>query len=186
MMQEKPKPWQVLAERRLQACRVFDVKEIEARSPRTGNDHTFYGIGAPDWVNVVPVTAAREVVMVHQYRHGSREITLETPGGMVDPGESPAEAGARELLEETGYRAHELVDLGNINPNPALFANALHAFLAPDAHRVSEVVNDSTEETVVSLVPIHELRARVAKGEVDHSLVIAVLYLAELRGLLET
>ena len=184
MTQRKPKAWQVLGERRLHACRVFDVNEIEARSPRTGNDHTFFGIAAPEWVNVVPVTADGEVVMVHQYRHGSREITLETPGGMVDPGESPAEAGARELLEETGYRAGELVALGNLNPNPALFTNALHAFLAPNAYRVSEVENESTEETVVSLVPIRELRERVATGDVDHCLVVAVLYLAELRGLL--
>jgi 8-oxo-dGTP pyrophosphatase MutT (NUDIX family) len=180
----KPKPWQVLEERRLYECRVFDVHEIEARSPRTGDDHTFYGIQAPSWVNVVPVTAEGQVVMVHQYRHGARDVTLETPGGMVDAGESAAVAGARELLEETGYAARELVDLGSINPNPALFGNALHAFLAPGARKVADVENDSTEETVVTLVPITELRERVAAGEIDHVLVVAVIYLAELRGLL--
>ena len=61
-----PKRWQVLEERRLHECRVFDVHEIDARSPRTGDDHTFYGIQAPAWVNVVPVTAAGEVVMVEK------------------------------------------------------------------------------------------------------------------------
>ena len=183
-MSPKPKRWQVLAERLLHECRVFDVQEIAARSPRTGDDHTFYGIQAPAWVNVVPVTEAGEVVMVHQYRHGARTITLETPGGMVDPGESAAVAGARELLEETGYASDALIDLGSINPNPALFGNALHAFLAPGARKVAEVNNDSTEETVVALVPIAELRERVARGEVDHALVVAVFYLAELRGLL--
>ncbi len=131
MSNTKPRPWQVLAERRLHRCRVFDVHQIDARSPRTGDDHTFYGIQASAWVNVVPLTDAGEVVMVHQYRHGAREITLETPGGMVDPGETAAEAGARELLEETGYEARELLELGTINPNPALFGNALHAFVAP-------------------------------------------------------
>ena len=45
-------------------------------------------------------------------------------------------------------------------------------------------MNDSTEETVVALVPISELKERVSRGEVDHALVVAVLYLAELRGLL--
>lgn len=184
MTTEKPRPWQVLAERRLHTCRVFDVHEIDARSPRTGRDHTFYGLEAPGWVNVVPITPEGQVVMVHQYRHGARAVTLETPGGMVDPGETPAEAGARELLEETGYRADQLVDLGQVNPNPALFGNALHALVATNARRVASVVNESTEETVVALVPITELRERVSAGEVDHALVVAVLYLAELRGLL--
>ena len=184
MSTPKPRPWQILEERRLHECRVFDVQELDARSPRTGRDHTFYAIDAPEWVNVVPVTEAGEVVMVHQYRQGSKTITLETPGGMVDPGESPAEAGAREVLEETGYACRDLLSLGHINPNPALFTNALHAYVAPGAHRVAEVVNDSTEETVVALVPVAELRERVAAGEVDHALVVAVLYLAELRGLL--
>jgi 8-oxo-dGTP pyrophosphatase MutT (NUDIX family) len=115
----KPKPWQVLDERRLHACRVFDVHEIAARSPRMGKDHTFYGIEAPAWVKVVPISDAGEVVMVHEYRHGLKDIALETPGGMVDPGETAAAAGARELLEETGYQARELVDIGSINPNPA-------------------------------------------------------------------
>ena len=180
----KPRPWQILAERHLQACRVFDVEAIDARSPRTGQDHTFFGIQAPEWVNVVPVTDDGHVVMVHQYRHGARSITLETPGGMVDPGEAPAEAGARELLEETGYRAREIVDLGRINPNPALFGNALHAFVALGSECVAEVVHEGTEETVVELVAIERLREAVSGGEVDHALVVAVLYLAELRGLL--
>jgi hypothetical protein len=46
---------------------------------------------------VIPLTADGDVVMVRQYRHGSREVTLEIPGGMVDPGETPAAAAAREL-----------------------------------------------------------------------------------------
>ena len=66
--------------------------------------------------------------MVRQYRHGANRITLETPGGLVDPGETPAEAAAREMLEETGYQAREIISLGGINPNPAIFSNRLHAF----------------------------------------------------------
>jgi ADP-ribose pyrophosphatase len=177
-----PKPWTRLASEALQDCRVFSVHRVRARSPRTGGEHDFYTIDASDWVNVVALTPDDCVVMVRQYRHGAERVTLETPGGMVDPGETPAQAAARELLEETGYAADEIVPLGGVNPNPALFSNRLHGFLARGARRVREVRNESTEETHVELVPLARLRQEVRAGRVEHALVIAVAYLYELES----
>ena len=176
----KPRHWTVVEEESLQDCRVFTVQRVRSRSPRTGAEHDFFDIDSADWVNVVPVTAEGEVVMVRQYRHGSRTLTLETPGGMVDPGETPAEAAVRELLEETGYAPGEVVPVGGINPNPAIFRNRLHGFVVRDAHRVAEVRNESTEETVVELVPLDALRDRARAGEIDHALCLSVIFLYEL------
>jgi ADP-ribose pyrophosphatase len=175
-----PRPWTRFASETLQNCRVFSVQRVRARSPRTGGEHDFYTIDASDWVNIVALTPDDCVVMVRQYRHGADRVTLETPGGMVDPGETPEQAAARELLEETGYAADEIVPLGGVNPNPALFSNRLHGFLARGARRVREVRNESTEETHVELVPLARLREEVRAGRVDHALVIAVAYLWEL------
>ena len=175
-----PKRWTVVETEFLQDCRVFSVSRLHSRSPHTGRSHSFFCIDSPDWVNVVPITPDGEVVMVRQYRHGSAQITLETPGGLIDPGEQPVVAAARELLEETGYRARELSPLGEISPNPALFRNRLHAFIARDVVRVAPVRNGSTEETVVELVGRDRLRALLHEGVVDHALVMAVLYRLEL------
>jgi len=175
-----PRPWQELDEERLQDCRVFQVSRSRVRSPKDGRIHEFFRIDSSDWVNVVPITRAGELVMVRQWRHGSRELTLEIPGGMVDAGESPAVAAARELLEETGYRAARVEPLGSMSPNPALFANRLHTFAAHDVERVAEIRNEGAEETAVELVPLADVSRLVAAGTVSHALVVAGLHLFDL------
>jgi 8-oxo-dGTP pyrophosphatase MutT (NUDIX family) len=178
-----PATWTVVGTERLQSCKVFEVSRAVSRSPRTGELHPFYRIDAGAWVNVVTLTRSDELVMVHQYRHGAREVTLEIPGGMVDAGEQPEVAAARELLEETGYRGSRPVALGVVNPNPALFGNACYTFLIRDAEPVAEIRNDlGTEETTVELVPRSDLRRRLRSGEISHALVMAGLYWFELAG----
>jgi ADP-ribose pyrophosphatase len=175
-----PRPWRVVAEEHLQHCKVFDVHRVTMASPSTGAAHPFYRIESPAWVNVVSLTRAEELVMVRQFRQGSREVTLEIPGGIVDPDESPAEAAGRELLEETGYRAGRLVSLGSMSPNPALFANRVHVELALDCEPRAEIQNSATEETVVELLPLANLANSLIAGAIDHALVVAALYRFEL------
>jgi 8-oxo-dGTP pyrophosphatase MutT (NUDIX family) len=176
-----PQPWEVVESERLQDCRVFAVSRRLARSPQTGEVHPFFCIEADDWVNIVPITADDQVVMVRQYRHGSRDITLEIPGGIVDPGESPAEAAMRELLEETGYGAERVDPIGWVNPNPALFGNRCHTFVAPEVVPVAPIQNTKHEETSVELVPVAEIPDLLRQGRIPHALVVAALYWYALR-----
>jgi ADP-ribose pyrophosphatase len=149
-------------------------------SPSTGDSHPFYRIESPAWVNVVALTERDELVMVRQWRQGLRAVTLEIPGGLVDPGETPAAAGVRELLEETGFRAGRMTSLGSINPNPALFTNRCHMQVAEGCVRVAEIQNSATEETIVELLPRAALPDLLRSGGIDHALVVAALYAFEL------
>jgi 8-oxo-dGTP pyrophosphatase MutT (NUDIX family) len=174
--------WEELERELLQDCRVFTVSRMTSRSPRTGQPHPFYRIDSSDWVNVVALTPDDELVMVRQYRHGEGRVTLEIPGGLVDPGESAATAAARELLEETGYRAASVERLGVVNPNPALFGNRTETYVARGVRRVGEIANGHTEETVVELVPRAALRETLLAGRITSALVVAALYWFELEN----
>ena len=113
--------WQRKKVRRLADCRVFTVSESTSISPLSGEEHLFYFIDSADWVNIVPITPDRQVVFVKQFRHGSEQITLEIPGGMIDPGEAPEVAATRECLEESGYSADRVESLCVLNQTQLYF-----------------------------------------------------------------
>ena len=169
-------PWTVLSSEDLLDCRIFRIERTFARSPVDRTVHDFFRIRSADWSHVVPVTADDDVVMVRQYRHGSGEMSLEVPAGIIEPGEEPARAAARECLEETGYATGELRPLGVLCPNPAVFANRLHTFAAYGVQRVAEIRQTATEHTAVELVPIARLRALLTDGRIDNALDVATLW----------
>ena len=169
-------PWTRVATKVLLDLRVMKVQEVTAISPKTGNEHGFFVLDTVDWVNVLPITPDQEVVFVRQYRHGSDAISLEIPGGMVDPGEAPIVSAARECLEESGFRASHLTSLGVLNPNPAVFNNQLHTFVAENVVIEGDIQNTATEQTEVVLVPRAELTSYLLDGRIDHALVAATLW----------
>jgi ADP-ribose diphosphatase len=169
-------PWRELKHRVRFDCRMFTVEETTAESPADQSSHQFYRLRCADWAQIVPVTATGELVMIRQFRHGSGEVTLECPGGLVDPGEDPAAAAARECFEETGYRATTVCPLSALNPNPALFTNRLHSFYALDVERVAEPQRHATEHTEVVLVPLTELPTVLRSGAVNHALITGTLW----------
>jgi 8-oxo-dGTP pyrophosphatase MutT (NUDIX family) len=172
--------WRRTGSERVADCRVFQVRCDRSVNPHDDSEHDFFCIEAPDWINVIPLTRDDEVVMIEQYRHGTNEVTLEIPGGMVDEGESAEGAAARELLEETGYGASRVLSLGRTRPNPAIQNNWLYSFLARDARFQRAPVFDSTEHAAVRLVPLADVPALIADGTISHSLVITSFYLLSL------
>ena len=171
------RPWQKLGSRPVGDFRIFTVRSDEKVSPRTGERHDFYVIDCVDWVNVLAVTADRQLVMVEQYRHGSNTVELEIPGGIMDAADaSPVDTGVRELREETGYEGVHARVLGSVFANPAIMSNSSHIVLVENCALRHSVNFDSGEDLVTRLVPIADVGELVATGKIRHPLVVVALY----------
>jgi 8-oxo-dGTP pyrophosphatase MutT (NUDIX family) len=141
-------------------------------------------VKAPDWVNIVPLLADGSVLLIRQWRYGIAAPCLEIPGGLVDDGEEPSETAARELLEETGYRAGKLGVLGRMHPNPAIMANTLTTWLATDLEPVDterQIFGVEDEQISVEPTPLEAIPGLIQDGEITHALVIAAFYLLQTR-----
>ncbi len=172
--------WKERSRQLVTSCSVFDVYTSE-RTSGGGKTGVFTSLAAPDWVTVVPVlrVPGREdaFLMVRQYRHGAEMITTEFPAGLAEPGEDPSQAAARELEEETGYRAGRMTLLGRSSPNPAFMNNWYSVFLADNPARTGGRSLDETEELDVLEVPVSTVRKGIGTGELVNSLSLVAFFL---------
>ena len=160
--------WKIQSTKKLLHTPVYDVLEQHEISP-AGIEGDYVAIDCHDWVMVIPEYRG-SFVMVRQWRHSSEELTTEFPGGVRDRGEDPAETAARELFEETGFKAGRLTHLGSCNPNPALFKNRFHVYLAEELVPTGEQDLDDDEVLTFELIPTGEVIASFGTGEFSHAL----------------
>ena len=161
--------WTTQSEKTILKTCVFDVIAKEQKAD-AGPEGTYYSIQGKRCVCIVAVYEGK-LVMVRQYRHGSETVTSEIPGGSVDDGETPEEAAARELEEESGFRAEKMLLLGKVNPNPALFnaGSELYVCLAVNPTPTGCVNYDADEVMNDLLVPYEEVLNSFGTGEYIHS-----------------
>lgn len=154
---------------------LFSPRYDTVIHPVSGRSFRRLVLEAPSWVNVVARTPEGEIVFVKQYRFGTESITLEIPGGVVDPGEEHGTAARRELREETGYTSESWRYLGCVEPNPAFQDNLCHHWLAEGVVQSHGQELDDGEDIEILCLPAERVRAMVRGGEIRHSLVLTAL-----------
>jgi 8-oxo-dGTP pyrophosphatase MutT (NUDIX family) len=168
--------WQVLGSRYEDAGLMLFEKRIDRlRNPRNGKVFERLVLESIDWVNVVALDANGRSLMIRQYRFGVGYTTLETPGGMVDPGEDSKTAAARELLEETGFASDNWSYLGAVEPNPAFHNHLCHHWLAQDVYRAQTQDLGDGESIALEFMTTEQVRAAVVSGELKHALALSAL-----------
>jgi len=176
------RPWKRLDSSKVYQADIFTVHKERSRSENSGREHEFDILATPDWVNVIAVTAEGNVVLIRQYRHGTREVTVEIPGGMAEADEPPLQAARRELAEETGYTAESWEQIGVVEPNPAFQTNRTYTFIARQARRTTEPRPDPNEEIDVEERPLEEIPGLMRDKTIKHALVICAFFHLALLG----
>ncbi len=172
----RPQRWRKLDSRTVASTRIFDVESVDFQHPDHAAPRDFFVINAPDWVNVVALTPQDELVLVRQFRFGTNDLSLETPGGVVDAGEDPLVTGVRELREETGFVGTSARVLAVVHPNPAMQNNRCHIVFVDGAVQSAPLAWDPNEEFEILVVPVADALARARRGELTHALALNALF----------
>lgn len=155
--------WKTLGTETILETPIFSVEKKKEESA-TGIKGDYFAINSCEWVSIIPVYKG-EFILVRQFRHAYSGITAEFPGGMCDEGENPLESAARELEEETGFKAGKLTMLGSCSPNPALFSNTINVVLAEELTPTNELHLDDDEILTYTSAPIQEVIDSFCSGE---------------------
>lgn len=177
--QKTPARWDKLGAAITAKTVVFELQSVRYRHPARGSEKDFVVVRAPDWVNVLALTPDGALVLVRQFRFGIDTFSLEIPGGVMEAGEDPVEAGLRELREETGFTGQRARLLGSVHPNPAIQSNRCHFVFVEDAVRTEELEWDEHEEIEMLTAPADEVLALARSGAITHGLVLNALFLFE-------
>lgn len=174
------KPWKLLSTEYLVNAPWLKVAKEKCELPNGNVIDDFYTLWQPDWVLILARTKEGKWVTTQQYRHGTGEIALEFPAGIIDKGETPEQAALRELQEECGYcmdpgsRASCLI--GSFPVNPDRHRGKYHIVFIDGVVRAGSTNFDETEEIVAGELTDDELQAKIVDGTFHHPLQIAGYY----------
>ena len=170
--------WKIVSSEKLFSAPWLNVRKDVCELPDGRKHSDYYILEYPDWATAFAMTEDGKVVMVRQYRHGLGVISTELPGGVIDAGETPEQAIARELKEETGYVFESIEELGKVSPNPATSTNYMHMFLARGGKKITEQNLDATEDVEVLVLTVEAFKQMLRENKIVQSLHVTTAFYA--------
>lgn len=183
---ELPTPPRTVSSRTLVEGSKFDYEEV-VRRDEDGHESVRHHVRHPGAACVLPVLGRgpdRRIVFVRNYRPTVGDFLLELPAGGLEPGEAPETSAARELVEETGYRAATLIPLGRFYTSPGLSDEVMFPFFATGLEHEGQAL-ERGEVLAVDEVPVAEAFEALRRGTLIDGKSMLTLLLAADRGLVE-
>jgi ADP-ribose pyrophosphatase len=171
MPKEKTGTAKILKSETVYTGRVFGVRRDEVIEP-SGVHATREVITHPGSVVVLPVLPDKRIVLVRQYRHATRRYLWELVAGRIDNGESPKKAAARELIEETGYRAKKFTVFLDVFPTPGFLEERMYILLA-EGVTPGQAHPEEDEKIEARAYTSKELESLIHKGKIRDAKTIA-------------
>jgi ADP-ribose pyrophosphatase len=165
----------ILSSEMIYQGRVFGLRRDEVEEP-SGLRTTREVITHPGSVVVLPVLPDGRIVMVRQYRHATRQYLWELVAGRKEPEETPKQGAARELLEETGYRAKRFKVFLDVFPTPGFLEERMYLLLA-EGLTAGEAQPEEDEKIEVRLFKLKDLKQMIKSGRLrDAKSIAGILY----------
>lgn len=162
-------------EKLLERRAAYEGRMLHVYSDRVeigGRETTREVVLHPGACAILPVTEKKEILFVRQYRYAAEETLLEIPAGKIDPGEAPDVCAARELTEETGFRAERLRKLGAVFTTPGFCNEKIHLYLADRLVPAHQHL-DTDEFLDVVKIPLDEALEMIRNGEISDAKTLA-------------
>ena len=175
----------LLSRRVVHVGRKFELGVDRIRLPN-GNEVDLEIIHHPGAAAVAPLTDRGEILLVRQFRHAAGGELWEIPAGTLEPNEGPEICAHRELEEEAGVRARELVDLGDILPVPGYSTERIRLYLARGLRPAKQRLEDDEVISEVRAVPVAEAVRWVVDGTLVDAKSALAICRAHHRGLLNS
>ena len=175
MPSKQPRGAKVLSSKIIYEGKIFGIRRDEVVEP-SGVRTTREVITHPGSVVVLPVLPDGRILMIRQYRHAARQYLWELVAGRIDAGEKPKQAAARELIEETGYRARKFRIFLDVFPTPGFLEERMFILLAEGL--TAGVAEPEEDEKIVSRAYTRkQLQEMIRRGKLrDAKSVAGILY----------
>ncbi len=167
--------WKIRDTKKIFENRIFTINSNYSLHPEKGIEWDFYVIDTFNWINVIALTDDDRFVLVKQHRLGNDELSIETPGGVIEEGENPEACALREFREETGYEGRSIHLLKSLWVNPAIMSNKIHFYFIDGCKKSSAQDLDEAEDIEVLTPGLDELLSMTKTGVINHSIVMTGL-----------
>jgi ADP-ribose pyrophosphatase len=169
-----PKGWKVNSTKKVYSSYLLEL--YEDLLDLNGKEKIYLRGVRKDYSTVVPFISKDEILVIESYRHLVDSIQIEVPSGYIDEGESPKQSAIRELKEETGYAARDVISIGHYTLDYTMFEQKGNLFVAYGLTKEQEQSLGIMEKIDVKIMNIMEIKRLLFEGKVLNAASIVALY----------